>query len=350
MRAETDAELQAIALSLELDPGATAAEIRTALTARLAEAVDGGLQVQVGETHCAVATNAAIVAASRCDSIGPFKVRCAGECAPADGACEDDATMTCTGAALDLKCSGSCTGDCVLEVAAVCGGTCRGDCSGTCSVRDVQGRCAGRCDGTCQGTCTQGGGGGCAGRCEGLCASAAPPGGCAAKDHVTCGAEGDPATVCEGQCDGKLIKARRTTTCEVAALAMSNLGMQCDPPGIEVTWQWSGALADDAAGQVAFQAWVAGLQGHLARVLATARRSALLLQVGSDLWTAAETVVEDEIKAKLETVVEFRPLVGLACLLTSLGRPVELTLNGSFVDLQAVLADASEVGGVLTSP
>lgn len=336
--AEIDAELQAIARSLGLESSATAAEIRAAAANRLTSAAES-LHVQSSPSRCAVSTDAAIVAASRCEPASA--TTCDGTCSPEASACGADETARCTGA--QLACAGDCAGDCVLAVAAACEGTCRGECDGACSVRDAVGACAGRCDGNCLGMCHQLGGA-CSGTCEGVCASTAPPVGCAAGSRATCAADGPVA--CAGQCDGTVTLAA-TSPCVVAAQATVNLGVRCDPPHIATTWQWREALLDDAAGQVAFKVWLADFEDRSARLTAAVRRAQLVLRVGSDLRAAID-LVTNEVAVLTDQDLTIQQLVGLSCALQE-SDSVGTVIDDGAATLQAALTDATEVSSLLSA-
>ena len=62
------AELDAIALSVGLEPGAAGADIKAAIQAKLSAAVDGGLQVKYAPPRCEVSVEATLEATAKCDA------------------------------------------------------------------------------------------------------------------------------------------------------------------------------------------------------------------------------------------------------------------------------------------
>lgn len=346
-----DAELQAIALSLGLEAGASGAEITAAIDARLSAALTGELKVSFAPPRCQVSIEATIEATAKCDAEfdpGSAEVRCEGTCvadASAMASCGADATVKCIGTAPKLECSGACSGDCQLDLAASCEGTCRGSCDGTCSVTDAQGNCAGSCDGMCQGTCELSGGT-CEGRCEGSCEYTAPGGSCAADAQVRCEATAGASIQCQGRCDGKIEPPKAKVECEASAKAAANANVQCTPPDLEVSWQWSATFANDVTAQAEFKAWLEGFKVRQAALLAAIRRSELILEVGADLTEAASGAVKGAIDVVAEGDVDLKVAVGLGCALTELDS-VGTVIGDGVTRLQGSLSGAIEVTGTL---
>ena len=225
---EMNASLDAIALSVGLQPGAAGADIAAGVQAKLAANIDGGLKVDYQEPKCIVDADVALEAEARCEgSVKPPEatVECYGSCevdveAGAEVDCGAEADLVCKGTAPNLECSGTCTGSCQLDVAATCEGKCTGKCEleaaaaceGTC-IGSCSGGCSGSCtvpefSGACEGTCS----GSCSGACEGECSGntdattgvcdAECKGSCAGTCAGTCEFEASGGS-CQGECHGK---------------------------------------------------------------------------------------------------------------------------------------------------
>jgi hypothetical protein len=284
-------ELDAIAVSLGVPDGVIGADIAAAINAKIAASTDSGLHVSDMPITCAADTVIAIGAAAACDAeFDPAAAlgECEGACQIGGGvqaSCDGDATLICTGAAPNLACQGSCTGNCELDVASDCGGICRGSCFGNCSVIDAQGDCAGECDGACQGTCELEVGGACSGSCRGSC-TYEPVTNCEADATAKCQAGVDATVECDRRCEGRLVPPPVEVQCQATVAAKTAVGIHCDPPPLQLTWQWSLALAGDVAAQREFEVWLHGLEQHLARMLAAKARADLLIEALTGLANA----------------------------------------------------------------
>lgn len=343
-----NAELRAIALSLELDPGASGAEIKAAIQAKLSAAIDGGLKVEYAPPRCEVSVEATIEATAKCDAEvqpGMATVECSGSCeadASVEASCDANAEVKCVGQAPQLKCEGSCQGTCRLEAAASCSGTCRGECSGECSVRDASGQCAGACDGMCQGSCELSAGGECGGSCEGECTYTPPSGMCDASASVRCEAKADAKVQCNGRCDGEVTPPKAKAECEASAKAEANASVQCFPPQLEITWQWSASLEGDVNAQAEFRAWLQGFRVRFAALLAAVKRAELVLKVGADLVAAGEGAVKTSINLAAEGDVDLKTGIGLGCAIQALG-DVGTAVNEATGRLSGSVSAAAEV-------
>ena len=118
------AELDAIAVSVGLEPGAAGADIKAAIQAKIAASVDGGLSIQYDPPKCEANIDVAVSAAAECDAEvdpGMVSVKCEGSCKAEAGVmvdCGASAELKCTGTAPDLACSGECSGSCVADFSA----------------------------------------------------------------------------------------------------------------------------------------------------------------------------------------------------------------------------------------
>jgi hypothetical protein len=318
IRSSVDAELRGLALSLGLEPGAAAADIRGAIQAKISGAVEGGLKVEYAAPRCTVDAKVAIDATAKCDAEvdpGMAKVECKGSCtvdASAEASCSADAKVTCKGTAPNFECSGSCTGSCELTAAAQCDGTCRGTCEGECSVRNAAGECAGECMGTCEGTCELKAGGSCAGSCQGSCEYEPASGSCEADAEVRCEASAEASAECSGTCNGEVVPPKAKAECEASVDAEAKMRAECTPPSLEIRWQWSAELEGDLAAQAEFKAWIEGFRGRYSALLAASARGELVLKAGDGLITAAGglvTSLPDELSAE----ADLKATVGIGC-------------------------------------
>jgi cytoskeletal protein CcmA (bactofilin family) len=323
--ASINAELQAIAVSLDLEPGAAAADIKAELQAKISGAVQGGLKVNYAPPKCEVSAEATVEATARCDATvdpGMVEVECEGSCeasASAEASCDANAEVKCVAQAPSVACSGQCEGTCSAEGGVACEGTCNGQCDGTCSVRNAQGDCAGRCEGMCQGTCELKAAASCGGNCEGTCTFTPPDAKCEANASLRCEAKADAKVKCDGRCDGKVTPPKASAECEASAKAEVNAKVECKPPSLEITWQWSAALEGDVNAQAEFKAWLTGFKVRYAALLAAIKRVEFVLQAGADLSAAAGGAVKGAIEVQAEGDLDLKGTIGLGCALTELG-------------------------------
>jgi len=324
VKAGVDAELRAIAVSLDLDAGASAVDIRGALAAKFKAAVDGGVKIEYAPPRCTVAASVAVDAAAKCDAQidpGMATVECKGTCtvdASAEASCDASATVMCKGTAPNLQCEGTCTGTCELSGSLQCEGTCNGTCNGTCSVKGPDGQCAGECMGECQGSCELKAGAACEGSCQGSCEYQAPEGKCEAGAEVRCQASADASASCNGSCDGEVVPPKAKAECEASVEAEAKLRAECTPPSLEIRWQWSAAYAGDVAAQAQFKAWVEGFRVRYAGLLAATARGKLVLEAGAGLGEAAGSLVTS-VQSDFAGQTDLRVTVGIACAVTEFG-------------------------------
>ena len=301
------AELDGIALSVGLEPGAGGAEIAAAVQAQFAAYidVDAGLSIQFQEPVCEASIEVVASASAECDvevDPGMASVECSGSCEVEGGvmaSCEGEATLVCEGTAPNFACEGSCEGSCELEAEAACEGTCRGTCNGTCSVTDSNGNCDGACDGMCQGTCELSAGGSCSGMCTGSCTYEPGDVGCEADASAKCEASADASVTCEGKCEGEFEPPSVSAECEASVEAKANASLECTPPSLEVTWQWNvdAGIDGDVMAQAEFKAWLEGFKGHLSAMLAARTKADILLESLGNLSTAGVAAIEGSADA-----------------------------------------------------
>lgn len=350
VRAGVDAELRGIAVSLGLDAGASAADIKAALSAKFDAAVDGGLKIAYAPPRCTVDAKVAVDAAAKCDAEidpGMASVECKGTCtvdASAGASCEADATVICRGTAPDLDCSGTCTGTCQLAGDFKCEGICNGECTSGCSVVGADGQCAGECTGQCMGSCELRAGATCDGKCEGTCEYTAPDGQCEAGAEVRCQAAAEASAQCQGSCDGEVVPPKAKAECEASVEAEAKLRAECTPPTLEIRWQWKASFSDPTA-QAQFKAWVEGFRGRYAALLAATARAELVIDAGAGIVASASGLLET-LPSTLDGQGDLRATLGLTCALSELEAVTKVIGDGSAA-LSASVSDAAEVSAAI---
>lgn len=341
-------ELDAIGASVGLAPGATGAEIKTAIDGYLAARVDGGLTVQFKPAKCEASVEASVSAAAECDvdvDPGEVSVKCEGACkvdASASAGCSADAEVRCTGTAPDLACSGTCSGSCVanLDVAASCEGTCRGSCTANGSTMDGF---EGKCGGTCMGECAveMSAGATCTGRCEGSCEYTPPSGMCEANAEVECQAKAGASVDCKGTCEGTAEPPMVSAECEATVDAKAKASIECTPPSIDIGFRFAAALDGDLDAQAEFRAWLEGFRAHFSALLALRAKADIVVDAAAGLGTAAEGAVGgaiDDLKADANIAAAF----GAACAVEELPVAVE-AIGESSTKLGGEVSAAAEV-------
>ncbi|MFV8752733.1 hypothetical protein ACNOYE_19465 [Nannocystaceae bacterium ST9] len=340
-----NAEIDAIGISLGLEPGAGSAAVKTALEAKFSATIEGGLKIDFQPPRCEASIDVAVSAAAECDAEvdpGSATVECQGGCEVEGGvmaSCEGDATLTCTGTAPNFMCSGSCEGDCELDVAASCEGTCRGTCNGECSVVDGSGNCAGECMGDCQGTCELKAGGSCSGSCTGSCTYEPGMAGCQADASAKCEAGASGSVQCDGRCEGEVTPPSVKAECEATVEAKADASVECFPPSLEVTWQWKAGV--NAEAQAEFKAWLQGFKGHIGVMLAARAKADILIEALGNLQTAGTAAIEasGDTLANGDFVASFKLLT---CGIPELEN-VGTALGGATSDLEAGVSGSIDI-------
>jgi hypothetical protein len=344
-------ELDAIALSVGLEPGAASADIVAEINAKFGLALDGGLTVKAAPPRCEASVEVAVAAAAECDvevDPGMATVSCSGGCEVEGGvsaSCEADATLSCTGTAPEFQCSGSCEGSCEMDGTVACDGTCRGVCMGECSVVDAQGNCAGKCSAECDGTCELSAGGMCTGNCTGSCTYTPPEGaGCEADASAKCEAMAGGSIECDAKCEGEVTPPMVSAECEASVEAKADASIECFPPSLEVTWQWSAAYEADVMLQAEFKAWLEGFKGHLSVMLAARTKADILVESLGNLRVAAETSLSASFMVLAEG--DFAAAIKVPCAVAQLPDAAGLIADASG-DLQASATASIEVFGAV---
>lgn len=339
-----NAEIDAIGVSLGLEPGSATADIVAALEAKLS--ITGGLKIEFQPPRCEASIDVAVAAAAECDATvepGSATVQCEGGCEVEGGvmaSCEGDAQLTCTGP--QVACMGSCEGNCELEVAAECTGTCRGTCEGTCSVTNASGDCDGECMGMCQGTCELEAGGSCGGSCNGSC-TVNSDAGCEATATAKCEASADASVECDARCEGEVTPPEVKAECEATVEAKADASVECFPPSLAVTWQWEGNV--DAMAQAEFKAWLEGFKGHVGVMLAARAKADILIEALGNLEGAGKAALtaSGEALAGGDFVATFK--IG-TCGLPELEN-VGMALGGATGELQGSVSGSIEIFGAV---
>lgn len=351
LNADVRAKLDAIALSVGLEPGAAAADIKGALQAKLAANVDGGIKVNFQPPKCSASLEVTANAAASCDASldpGSVEVSCEGSCtidASMQAECAANGELKCTGTPPGLQCEGSCTGECQLEVGATCEGTCKGTCEGECSVKDASGNCAGACDGECKGTCEMKAGGSCSGKCEGSCEWTPPSGECDAQFEAKCEAKADANIQCKGSCEGKATPPSVSAECQATVEAKANANAQCTPPELDISFQWNAQLAGDVNAQAEFKAWLTGFKAHYAGLLAASAKATILLEAGANLGASGKAAVEG-FAGSLKGSADLKASIGAVCALNELPKVAGI-ITAATNDVTASVSGVAEIGAGL---
>jgi hypothetical protein len=338
-------QLDAIAVGVGLEPGATGAEIKAGIQAKLDANISGSLTVNAQPAKCQASVEVAASAAAECDvevDPGSIEVKCEGSCtidASAQADCSAMGNLRCTGTAPNLACEGTCTGECNLEVAASCEGTCRGACDAECSVVDSSGNCAGQCMGNCQGSCELNAGGSCSGKCEGSCEYTPPGAECEANAEAKCTAAAEANVECKGGCEGDVRPPEVKAECKATVEAKAEASVECTPPSIDIAWQWKAGVNADA--QAEFKAWINTFKGQLSGLLAATAKAEILVAGAGNLSAAANAAVKGGIE-EIEASGDLKATIGAGCALGQLSSVVSV-LGGVGTSLQGSLSASVEI-------
>lgn len=347
-------ELDAIAASVGLQPGATGAQIRTALEGHLQANIEGGLTIEYAAPECKASVDVAVAAAAECDvevEPGMVSAKCEGTCTVEAGAmvdCGAEAELRCTGTAPGLDCQGTCSGSCAVEftAAAACDGTCRGSCSAGGSTMDgFDGRCAGECMGEC--VVEASAGIDCQGRCEGSCEYTPPSGQCEADAQASCSASAGATVDCSGSCEGSVEPPMVSAECQATVDAKANASIECSPPSLDISFEFAAALDGDLAAQAEFRAWLEGFRVRFAAIVALRAEAEVIAALSVDVGTAGVTAVTDaagELSADANVAAAF----GAVCALeeiTTVGEAMASSSQGLLVEAQASVEVIAAVGG-----
>ncbi len=327
------AELDAMALSVGLEPGAGGAEIKAAIQAKISAAVEGGLSIQYDPPKCEANIDVAVSAAAECDvevDPGMVSVKCEGSCKAEAGVevdCGASAELKCTGTAPNLQCEGECSGSCALDftAAAQCDGTCRGSCEGA---GGTMTGFEGKCDGMCQGECAVevSGGASCEGKCEGECTYTPPSAMCEGGAEAHCDAMAGGSVECSGGCEGKAEPPMVSAECEASVKAKADASIECTPPSLKIAFNFNADLEGDLDAQAEFRAWLEGFRGHFGALLALRAKGEIVVDAAANLAASAGGAVTGAVE-ELSASADLSASIGAACALEQL--PVAAQALGS---------------------
>lgn len=353
VNADLRAELDAIAVSVGLEPGAGGADIAAGVKAYLSGYIEGGLKVEAQPPRCEASVEASVNAAAECDvdvKPGSVKAECKGTCqaeASAEVDCGAEAEVVCTGTAPNLECSGTCSGTCTVEggLAASCEGVCRGECKGECSLTNKQGDCEGTCEGTCNGTCSveMKAGAECEGKCEGSCEYTPPDAKCEADAQVSCKAMGEASIECEGKCEGEVTPPEVSAECEATVEAKASASVECFPPTLDITWQWKAGVEGDLDAQAQFKAWLEGFRARLSAIAALRARGTIIVDAAGNLTVAGKAAMEAYLE-ELQGEASLKASAGAICALGQLPTAFEAIVDAS-AELSASVGAATQLSG-----
>ncbi len=341
-------ELDAIALSVGLQPGAGGAEIRAAIETYLEARVDGGLTIEYAAPECKASVDVAVAAAAECDvevDPGMVSAKCEGTCTAEAGAmldCGAEAELRCTGTAPGLACEGTCSGSCAVELtaAAACDGTCRGSCTAGGSTMDgFDGRCAGECMGEC--VVEASAGITCEGRCEGECEYTPPSGMCEANAQASCSAMAGASIDCSGSCEGSVEPPSVSAECQATVDAKANASIECSPPSLDISFELAADLEGDLDAQAELRAWLEGFRGRFAAIVALRAEAEVIIALGGEVVGAGTAAVGDAV-AELSADANVAAAFGAVCAVEELPMVGE-TLAGSIQTLGGEVAASVEV-------
>jgi hypothetical protein len=348
------AELDAIALSVGLEAGASGADIAAAVQTKIEANASGGLTVDFQPAKCEVSAKATIEATAKCDATvepGSVKAECSGSCeaevsASGEVQCDASAEVVCTGTAPNFECEGSCEGSCELDANLNCTGVCNGTCNGTCSAQNADGSCAGSCDGQCEGTCEIAGNAKCEGKCKGSCSYTPPDAKCEGGAKASCKAdvEANAKVECSGKCEGEVTPPKASAECEASAKADAELSAECTPPSLNVAFEFTG----EASAQAEFDVWVNGFKARLAALAAATAKAQIVADAALDLSGAAQGAVSGAVDVALEGDLSLKQSVGLKCALVELDA-VAAVITEATEGLSAELSASAQVVGVVKS-
>jgi hypothetical protein len=327
------AELDAIGASVGLEPGASGAEIRDAISVHLDGYIEGGLTLDYQPAKCEASIEATVAAAAECDAEvdpGSVQAKCEGACEAEAGVavdCGADAELRCEGTAPGFACDGTCSGSCVAELSAAtaCDGTCRGTCTTDDSTMEGF---EGRCNGTCEGECAvdMSAGARCDAKCEGSCEYTAPEGGCEANATAHCQANADASIECDAGCEGTVEPPSVSAECEATVEAKASASVECTPPTIAFGFEWNGDAATDLEAQAEFRAWLEGFRAHFGAILAARVEAELVAEASVALVASTEGALKTAIE-ELTGEANIKAAVGASCALQEL--PIAASALGS---------------------
>jgi len=350
--ADIRAELDAMAVSVGLEPGAAGADIAGAVNARFDAA--GSVTIDFKPPRCEASVEVSAQAAAECDVMvdpGEVSVACEGSCEVEAGVavdCGAEANLRCTGTAPNLQCDGMCSGTCAADVSggATCEGTCKGTCSGECSLTNTSGECEGKCMGTCTGTCEVElkAEAMCNGECQGQCTYTPPEGMCEASASAKCEAMAEGSVECEGKCEGNFEPPSVSAECEASVEAKAKAKAECKPPELAIVIEFDANF--DASARAEFKAWLEGFKGHYSALLALRARADLIVDAALGLSAAAEGAVS----ATFDTLAvegDFKAKFGGACALKNLPDAIS-GIGSATTNVQGELSAAVEVTGAIS--
>ncbi len=334
--------LSAIATNLKIDPQSSAADIASALTARIDQDTEGGLTLLLGQPGCATRLEQVSLALRVCDptlmSLGAMQ--CEGTCVPTSdtAVCAGAPSSGCRGVLDGAQCDGSCVGACesTLAMPAVCDGTCIGSCDGPCP-DDGTGGCAGPCTGNCTGKCRTVNSGSCDGDCTGLCdvMQMGEPS-CDAPLAGYCDSGMDSGLACPGDCFGGASVDQGLDVCRVSALSLAASYPRCEAPLVQLSFAFKSGL--DSAEQADFATFVRQVNVPLVKLYDALGRIGLLSAEAMALSSEGQGAIADELSTKLASAPEDS---GLGC------ANRRLPETSSWLDDEQTLLMSSQADAVL---
>lgn len=345
--------LDKIAASLNLEAGASGADISAALEAKFSATLQGGIKIEYAPPRCEASVEVTASAAAQCDvdvDPGSVEVSCEGSCEVEAGVmvdCGAEAELKCTGTAPNLACEGECQGNCSADFSAgaACEGTCKGTCSGNCSLTNAMGECEGQCDATCTGTCEVElkAGAMCDGKCEGQCTYTPPMGMCEASASAKCEAMAGGSVECSAKCEGSATPPSVSAECEASVEAKASASIECKPPELLVTFEFAAGV--DANAQAEFKAWLEGFKANFSAILGARAKANLVVDAAGNLVAAAGGAIKGSFD-ELSVSGDLKASIGAVCALGQLETAASAIADAT-TDLSANVSASADIVAVV---
>ena len=132
---------------------------------------------------------------------------------------------------------------------------------------------------------------------------------CDANVQAKCEANADASVQCEGKCEGSAEPPQVKAECEATVEAKANASVECTPPQLDISYQWSASLMGDATAQAEFKAWLQGFRGQFSALIAANAKAELVLDAAAAVGGAATGAVQgavDDLTADANIAAAFK--------------------------------------------
>jgi hypothetical protein len=127
--------------------------------------------------------------------------------------------------------------------------------------------------------------------------------------------------------------------------AKANASVECTPPSLDVTWQWSADVQGDLNAQADFRAWLTGFKTSFSGMIAATAKADILVETGANLVGAASGAVTGAVEG-LSASGDLKASIGAGCALVELPK-VATAMEGSVTGLQASVSAFAEISSVV---